>query len=243
MIKVIVNGAKGNMGQETVKALNVEESLKLVAETDLGDDFVRKIKETGADVVVDFTHPSCAVENTKAIILSGARPVIGTTGFTEQDIIKLQEIAKEKKMGGIIAPNFALGAVLMMEFSKTVAKYMPHVEIIEIHHDKKADSPSGTAIKTAQLISENRKEIPLVNVKMEEKVLGVRGGVKNNIHIHSIRIPGVVANQEVIFGGLGQTLTIKHETINRQAFMPGVIMAVKKVVELNELVYGLEKIL
>ena len=243
MIKVIVNGAKGNMGKEAVIAVNSDNELKLVAETDIGDDLMKKIKETGADVVVDFTHPSSAVENAKAIIMSGARPVIGTTGFTDGDIIELKKIAKEKNIGGLIAPNFAIGAVLMMNFSKEAAKYMPNVEIIEIHHDKKADSPSGTAIKTAQLISENRGEASPVNIKTEEKVLGVRGGVKNEVHIHSIRIPGVVANQEVIFGGLGQTLTIKHDTINRQAFMPGVIIAIKKVIEINELVYGLEKIL
>lgn len=243
MVKVIINGAKGSMGQETVKAVRAENDLKLVAEIDIGDDLSKIIKETGADVVVDFTHPGCAVKNTKSIILAGARPVIGTTGFNDSDIAELKKLALEKNIGGLIAPNFALGAVLMMEFAKEAAKYMPHVEIIELHHDKKADSPSGTAIKTAKLISENRKEIPQSPVKTEEKVLGSRGGIKHGVNIHSVRIPGVVANQEVIFGGLGQTLSIKHETINRQAFMPGVIMAIRKVMELKDLVYGLEKIL
>ena len=219
-IKVLVNGAKGKMGSETLKAVRADNDLELVGQTDIGDDLSSEIKKTKADVVVDFTQPDHVMRNIERIIENGAHAVIGTTGIKENQLSIIEKLCKEYKVNCLIAPNFAIGAILMMKFSQEAAKYMPSVEIIELHHDKKLDKPSGTAIKTAQMMS-NLKNIP----------------------IHSVRLPGFVAHQEVIFGGLGQTLTIRHDTINRESFMPGVILAIKKIQNLPGLTYGLEKII
>lgn len=217
-IKVIVNGAKGRMGAETVKAVSAEPDLELVAQTDLGDDLSETIINTKANVVVDFTIPKTAFSNAQKILAAGAHAVIGTTGLTQEDLKKLGSLCAKHNVNCLVAPNFAVGAVLMMKFAKEAIKYMPNAEIIEFHHEKKLDKPSGTAIKTAHLME---KDVP----------------------IHSVRLPGLVAHQEVIFGGVGQTLTIRHDSINRESFMPGVILAIRKIKSLNGLVYGLEKIL
>ncbi len=217
-IRVIVNGAKGRMGAETVKAVSADPDLELVAETDLGDDLSETIINTKAEVVVDFTIPKVALSNVKQIITAGAHAVVGTTGLTQADLKDLGSLCAKNNVNCLVAPNFAIGAVLMMKFAKAAVKYMPKAEIIELHHDKKLDKPSGTAIKTAHLMG---KDVP----------------------IHSVRLPGLVAHQEVIFGGVGQTLTIRHDSITRESFMPGVVLAIKKVQSLKGLVYGLEKIL
>ena len=217
-IKVLVNGAKGKMGMETAKAVEKDPALDLVAQTDIGDDLGAKIRQTGAEVVIDFTHPSGVMNNIRTILNSGAHGVIGTTGVSEADLREIKTLCEKNKANCLVAPNFAIGAVLMMRFAKEAIKHMPDAEIIEFHHETKADKPSGTAIKTRVLMG---KEIP----------------------IHSVRLPGLVAHQEVIFGGLGQTLTIRHDSISRESFMPGVVMAVKKVLELKGLVYGLEHLL
>lgn len=217
-IKVIVNGAKGKMGQEVVKAVKNEADLELVAETDLGDDLGKKILEIGAEVVVDFTQPKTVMDSIRTILGYGAHGVIGTTGIAEDDLKEIKALCEANKVNCIVAPNFAVGAVLMMRFAKEAVKHMPKAEIIEMHHEQKADKPSGTALRTAQLMG---KDVP----------------------IHSVRLPGLVAHQEVIFGGVGQTLTIRHDSISRESFMPGVIMAIKKVKELKGLVYGLENLL
>ncbi|MFA5927710.1 MAG: 4-hydroxy-tetrahydrodipicolinate reductase [Candidatus Margulisiibacteriota bacterium] len=219
MIKVIVNGAKGRMGQEVVKAVSADKELELVAALDLGDDLGQKIKETKAQVVVDFTIPDTRMKNIEAIINNGAKAVVGTTGFTPDDLKTIEKWCADKKGAVLIAPNFAIGAVLLMQFAKEAIKYMPNAEIIELHHDKKLDAPSGTAIKTRELMG------------------------NPNIPIHSVRLPGLVAHEEVIFGGLGQTLTIRHDSISRESFMPGVVMAVKKMIDKQGLIYGLEKII
>ncbi len=245
-IRVLVNGAKGKMGQEVVRAVRAESDLDLVGETDLGDRLNEAIARTRAGVVVDFTHPSAAVRNTEEIIHCGAHPVIGTTGFEAADIRRLEELASSRKLGGLIAPNFAIGAVLLMRFAAEAARYLPDVEIIELHHDQKADAPSGTAIKTAELIAERRGSPPPRRVaEKEEKELisGVRGGRCRDIAIHSVRLPGLVAHQEVLLGGLGQLLTLRHDSLARTSFMPGVILAVRKVPQLDRLYYGLERIL
>ncbi|MGE3920810.1 MAG: 4-hydroxy-tetrahydrodipicolinate reductase, partial [Gammaproteobacteria bacterium] len=169
-------------------------------------------------------------------------PVIGTTGLLAEQIQALQQMANEKKMGGIIAPNFSIGAALMMKFAAEAVEFLPQVEIIELHHDGKKDAPSGTAIKTAELINAKRKTIP-AKKHSEELFPGSRGANVNQIHIHSIRLPGFIAHQEVIFGGHNETLTIRHDSIHRSAFMPGVILACKKVIHLNHLVYGLDHLL
>src|SRR5262245_61355260 len=241
-IKVLVSGAKGKMGQEVVRAVRAEKDLELVAEIDLGDDLAEAIRRSGARVVVDFTSPSSAASNTETIIRSGAHPVVGTTGFQPSDIARLQALAQEARRGGVIAPNFAIGAVLLMRFAAEAGRFLPDVEIIELHHDQKADAPSGTAVKTAELIAERRTAPPRAPSEMQS-IPGVRGGRYKGIPIHSIRLPGFVAHQEVILGGLGQVLTLRHDSIARTSFMPGVILAVRKAPQLDKLYYGLEQIL
>jgi len=242
-IKVIVNGACGKVGREVVKAVSKEPDLELTgavdiscAGSDIGElagigktgikvstDLVRTITDTKADVVVDFTIPKTIMSSIKAAVSAKANVVVGTTGLSENDLKEISSLCEKNGVNVLVAPNFAIGAVLMMKFASEAIKHMPKAEIIELHHDQKLDAPSGTAIKTAEMMrrSSNVKDIP----------------------IHSVRLPGFVAHQEVIFGGLGQTLTIRHDTINRESFMPGVIIAVKKIQGLKGLVYGLENIL
>jgi 4-hydroxy-tetrahydrodipicolinate reductase len=216
---------------------------ELVGETDLGDDLAGAIRGSGAQVVVDFTHPSSAYDNAKTILAAGARPVVGTTGFTPQQIADLQARAEKLGLGGLIAPNFAIGAVLMMRFAAEAARWLPHVEIIELHHDGKAEAPSGTAIKTAELIAEARPKAPPPQVESKELAPGARGARAWPVPIHSVRLPGHVAHQEVILGGLGEALRIRHDSISRECFMPGVLLAVKKAPALKQLFYGLEHLL
>ena len=217
-IRVIVNGAKGRMGGETVRAISKESDLQLAAQTDLGDDLSEVIINTKAEVVVDFTDPKAVLNNAKKIINASANAVIGTTGLTQEGLREIGALCAKNNVNCLVAPNFAIGAVLMMKFSKEAIKYMTKAEIIELHHDKKLDKPSGTAIKTAHMME---VQVP----------------------IHSVRLPGLVAHQEVIFGGVGQTLTIRHDSITRESFMPGVIMAIRKIKSIKGLVYGLENIL
>lgn len=225
-IKVIVNGAKGRMGSEAVKAVSKEADLELVGQTDLGNDLAKSIQKTKAEVVIDFTHPSSVMGNIKTILQNKAHAVVGTTGLTSDDLAEIEKLCSINKVNCVVAPNFAIGAVLMMKFAKEAAHYMPQVEIIELHHDKKVDAPSGTALKTAEMIMAERE-----GVKMKK------------VPIHSVRLQGLVAHQEVIFGGLGQTLKIRHDSISRESFMPGVVMAVRKIKKIKGLVYGLENLL
>jgi 4-hydroxy-tetrahydrodipicolinate reductase len=243
MIKVVVNGYKGRMGQEIIRGVEKEPDFLYVGGADQGDDLGKLIRDTNADVVIDFTHPSVRLENFMKIIDNGARPVVGTTGFNEKEVQDLQRICQERKIGAIIAPNFTIGAILLMKFAQEAAKYLDAAEIIELHHDKKEDYPSGTAVKTAELMLKSREEF---NTGVHDRVAnleGARGAELGGLHIHSVRLPGFVAHQEVIFGALGQTLTIRHDSISREAYMPGIVMAVKKVMELDELVYGLENLI
>ena len=242
-IRVLVNGAKGRMGGQIVQAVRGDAELEFVGGADLGDDLRKLVKELRADVVVDFTAPAAAFQNASAIIATGAHPVIGTTGFKPDEIQALRERCRERKLGGLIAPNFALGAVLMMRFAAEAARHLPHVEIIELHHDGKAEAPSGTAIKTAEMIQAVRPHAPKPLVESKELAPGARGARAWSVPIHSVRLPGLVAHQEVILGGLGETLRIRHDTISRESFMPGVLFGIKKVVTLEELVYGLEHLL
>lgn len=242
-IRVLVNGANGRMGSETVKAVSGAADLELVGQADLGDDLAAAITDSRAEVVIDFTHPSSALKNVKIILNGKAHAVVGTTGLNPKDLAEIRKLCAKNKVNCVVAPNFAIGAVLMMKFSREASHYMPEVEIIELHHDQKADSPSGTAIKTAELILEDRKNVKRPGVKNIEKVKNARGGVMGDINIHSVRLQGFVASQEVIFGGLGQTLKIRHDSISRESFMPGVVMAVRKVKGLKGLVYGLENLL
>ena len=169
--------------------------------------------------------------------------VIGTSGLNEVELKQLERLAMEKNVGVAVIPNFAIGAVLMMKLSQEVAQYFPDVEIIELHHDQKMDAPSGTAIKTAEMIKSNRQQMPVRNTREFEKIAGARGGEVDQIHIHSVRLPGLVAHQEVIFGGVGQSLRIRHDSYDRVGFMPGVILTIKKISQMQGLVYGLEQLL
>lgn len=242
-IKVLVNGAKGRMGSETVRAVANAVDLELVGQTDMGDDLAQAIRDTKAEVVVDFTLPAAAMKNVRAILQNKAHAIVGTTGLSSTNLSEIKKLCSKNRVNCVVAPNFAIGAVLMMKFAKEAAHYMPEVEIIELHHDKKVDSPSGTAIKTAELILADRKNIKRKTRKDVQKVKNCRGGSLGGIHIHSVRLQGLVAHQEVIFGGLGQTLKIRHDSISRESFMPGVTMAIRKVKKIKGLVYGLENLL
>jgi 4-hydroxy-tetrahydrodipicolinate reductase len=242
-IRVLVNGALGKMGKATSLAVQETEGLVLAGETDLGHDLAEEISKAEADVVVDFTHPSVARQNAEAILDAGVRGVVGTTGFTDDDLAALGEKARLKKLGMLIAPNFAIGVILMMKFAEEAARYLPAVEIIELHHDRKADAPSGTAIATAKRIAAARTEVPASPVEENVTVEGARGGRADGVPVHSVRLQGFLAHQEVLFGGPGQILTIRHDTTDRTAFMPGVTLAIRKVMEMDGLVFGLDKIL
>ena len=200
------------------------------------------LRNSGAQVAVDFTTATVAYNNARTLIECGVRPVIGTSGLLPEQVAELQALCQAKQIGGGSAPNFAIGAVLMMKYSQDAVKYFPHAEVIELHHDGKVDAPSGTAIKTANLLAESRSSVPK-KIADKEIISGARGANAENIRVHSVRLPGLVAHQEVIFGGQSQTLTIRHDSIHRDSFMPGVCLACKKVMDLNELVYGLEHLL
>ena len=262
MVKVLVTGACGRMGQAVVKAVLDDKDLELVAAVDLkggmdagtaagtapcgvvvSTELSKAIQETKPEVMVDFTRPDVVFENAMTAIKLGVSPVIGTTGLSEEAKNEIKKFAEEKKVPVFIAPNFAIGAVLMMLMARQAAKYLPDVEIIELHHDKKLDAPSGTAVQTAQLIQEVREAHKQGHPDEKEKMTGARGAEYEGIRIHSVRLPGYVAHQEVIFGGLGQTLTIRHDSLDRESFMPGVVLACKKVRSLSGLTVGLEKIL
>ena len=189
-IRVLVNGAKGRMGQEVVKAVTAAADLEIVDQTDLGDDLIARIKASQAQAVVDFTTAAVAFENTRKILEAGAHPVVGTSGLLAEQVAELQQMAKDKDIGGLIAPNFAIGAVLLMKYAQDAAKYLPDVEVIELHHNRKADAPSGTAVKTAQLIAEARQEIPKALVEEKELFEGARGSEVHGVRVHSLRLPG-----------------------------------------------------
>ena len=242
-ILILVNGAKGRMGQEVVKAVTAAADLELVDQTDLGDDLIARIKASQAQAVVDFTTAAVAFENTRKILEAGVHPVVGTSGLLAEQVAELQQLAEDKGIGGLIAPNFAIGAVLLMKYAQDAAKYLPDVEVIELHHNRKVDAPSGTAVKTAQLIAEARQEIPKALVEEKELFEGARGSEVHGVRVHSLRLPGLVAHQEVIFGGTGETLTIRHDSIHRESFMPGVCLACRKVIGTQQLFYGLEYLL
>lgn len=265
MIKILLTGCTGKMGKEAVKTILSDKELKLVGclghKNFLGDDigslainketglkicsdFDSLLEETKPDILLDLTHAEPALNFIKKSLLKGVKCVSGATGFSEEQLNEIKKVTEENNLTTLIVPNFSIGAVLMMKFSEMAGKYFNDVEIIELHHEKKKDSPSGTAIKTAEMILKNsgkyNSERPDETI---EKVHGCRGGTVGNINIHSVRMPGFVATQEVIFGGLGQSLTIKHETINREAFMPGVIFSVRKANELTGYIYGLENLI
>jgi 4-hydroxy-tetrahydrodipicolinate reductase len=243
MIKVGVLGARGRMGAEVVKAVTDAADLELVAELDLGDS-LETLKSAGAQVVVDFTTPDSVMANLEFLISNGINAVVGTTGFDADRIAKLEKlIAANPKVGVLIAPNFAIGAVLMMEFATKAAKYFESAEIIELHHPNKVDAPSGTAARTAELMSKARKDAGLEAMPDATSTAldGARGANVGDIPVHSVRLRGLIAHQEVLLGGLGETLTIRHDSLDRAGFMPGVLLGVRSVISKPGLTFGLEK--
>lgn len=241
-IKVAVLGAKGRMGSEACKAVGTAPDLELVAALDLGDS-LDQLLSRGAQVVVDFTHPDSVMGNLEFAIKNGINVVVGTTGFDEK---KLQQIAgwlaAQPKTGALIAPNFGLGAVLMMQFAAKASKYFESAEIVELHHPNKADAPSGTAARTAELINEARASVKknAMPDATTSSLEGARGALIGDVHVHSVRLRGLVAHQEVILGDLGETLTIRHDSIDRTGFMPGVLLGIRKVISHPGLTFGLE---
>ena len=243
MIKVGVLGARGRMGAEVVKAVSEAADLELVAALDLGDS-LDQLKSNGVQVVVDFTTPDSVMANLEFLISNGINAVVGTTGFDAARISKLEKlIAANPKVGVLIAPNFAIGAVLMMEFATKAAKYFESAEIIELHHPNKVDAPSGTASRTAELMSKARKEAGMSAMPdaTSTSLDGARGASVGDIPVHSVRLRGLIAHQEVLLGGLGETLTIRHDSLDRAGFMPGVLLGVRKVISQPGLTFGLEK--
>lgn len=262
-IKVIVAGPRGRMGSEAVQLVHNTEHFELVAvidrkyngqnledlegfqgvEAPIYSDIHECFSKVKADVLIDLTTPEVGMFHTETALSYGIRPVVGTTGFTKDDLDKLNQLTKEKGIGCIIAPNFAIGAILMMKFSQMAAKYFSDVEIIEMHHDQKLDAPSGTAAKTADLITTVREAKIQGHPNEKETIPGARGANVDGMRIHSVRLPGLVAHQQVLFGSAGELLTIRHDSFNRGSFMTGVKLAVETVMNLDILVYGLENII
>jgi len=272
-IPVIVNGAAGKMGREVIKAVAAASDLTLMGAIDTtpehqGKDagelaglseplevpitnqlepmlaYVAGERQMQPGVLVDFTHPDAVYNNIRSAIAYGIRPVVGTTGLSPAQLEELADFAEKASTGCLVIPNFSIGMVLLQEAAVRASQYFDHVEIIELHHNQKADAPSGTAIQTAQLLGEMGKTFNTAIVEETEKIAGARGSLADEgIRIHSIRLPGLIAHQEVIFGAAGQIYTLRHDTSDRACYMPGVILAIRKVNQLKSLVYGLEKIL
>lgn len=234
------------MGREVVKMLASDEQLLYAGPLDTrksDQEIAEQFATLAPDVLVDFTTPHDVYRNMELALAHGVRPVVGTTGLSAQQLKDLSARFQAAGLGAILAPNFAIGAILCMKFAAMAAKYMPHVEIIELHHDRKLDAPSGTAMKTAELIAAARKSFSQGHPEEKELIAGARGAEHDGFRIHSVRLPGMVAHQEVLFGAVGQTLSIRHDSISRESFMPGVNMAIKAVLNLDHLVYGLEHLL
>jgi 4-hydroxy-tetrahydrodipicolinate reductase len=269
-IPVVVNGAGGKMGREVIKAVSAAPDMMLVGAVDRNPNYrgqdvgelagcgaleipvlddlqsvlVLATQETVQGVMVDFTHPDGVYENVRSSIAYGVRPVVGTTGLSDEQMQDLADFAEKASTGCLIVPNFSIGMVLLQQAVLQAAQYFDHLEIIELHHNQKADAPSGTALKTAAMLSELGKTYNPSQVKETETIRGARGGiVGENINVHSIRLPGLIAHQEVIFGAKGEIYSLRHDTSDRSCYMAGVLLAIRKVTQLKSLVYGLEKIL
>jgi 4-hydroxy-tetrahydrodipicolinate reductase len=243
--RVGVLGARGRMGQQVCRAIDATDDLDLVAMVDAGD-WLFSVADAGAQVVVDFTHPSVVMDNVRFAIDQGIHVVVGTTGMDDERLETLREwLTKAPDVGVLVVPNFGIGAVLSMRFAQLAAKFYPSAEVIELHHPDKADAPSGTAVHTARLIAEARTE-----AKMEpmpdattQSLDGARGADVDGVRVHSVRLAGLVAHQEILFGTEGETLTIRHDSLHRSSFMPGVLLGVREVAHRPGLTVGLEPLL
>jgi len=242
-LRVLVNGARGRMGRLAVSVVEDAPDLALCGETDVGDDLRTQILDSGIEVVIDFTHHSVALRTFLEIIAAGARPVSGTSGFSMADVEIARATVEDAGSSGMIIPNFSLGAVLMMKFAALAAARFPHAEIVEMHHDRKGDAPSGTAERTAEMIASARLEVPTPKVEEVERIPGARGGRVAGVPVHSIRLPGALAHQEVLFSGPGEILTIRHDSLSRESFRPGILLAVRSVPAWSGLAYGLDALL
>ncbi|MDQ0218968.1 4-hydroxy-tetrahydrodipicolinate reductase [Peribacillus cavernae] len=261
--KIIVAGPRGRMGREAVKLVHETNGFELAAVLDhlhdgmnlkdiegfqginapVYSDVEQCFSGVTADVLIDLTTPEVGMLHAETALTHGIRPVVGTTGFSNQDLDRLARLTKETGLGCIIAPNFAVGAILMMKFSQMAAKFFPDVEIIELHHDQKLDAPSGTAVKTAEMIKSSRQTKEQGHPAEKETINGARGANIDGMHIHSVRLPGLIAHQQVLFGADGQMLSLRHDSFNRASFMSGVKLAVETVMKQGGLVYGLENII
>jgi len=235
-IKVGVLGANGRMGSEVCRAVDAADDLELVASLDVGDD---REPLRQADVVVDFTTPAAVMDNLQWCIDAGLHTVVGTTGFDDERLGRLRGWLDGTSLGALVAPNFGIGAVLMMKFAATAAPHFDSVEIVELHHPNKIDAPSGTARRTAELVAEARQGQRSPDATTEETE-GARGATVDGVRVHAVRLAGLVAHQEVLLGGHGETLTIRHDSLSRESFMPGVLLGVRWVVEHPGLTVGIE---
>ncbi|OZM74396.1 4-hydroxy-tetrahydrodipicolinate reductase [Amycolatopsis antarctica] len=244
-IRVGVLGAAGRMGAQAVRAVEAAPDLAVVAAIDAGDR-LGSVAEAGAEVIVDFTHPDAVMDNLRFAVEHGIHAVVGTTGFAQERLDTLRGwLDGAPGLGVLIAPNFALGAVLSMKFAQIAARYYESVEIIELHHNRKADAPSGTAAHTARLIAAARAEagVPPGPDATTSEVDGARGALVDEVRVHSVRLPGLVAHEEILFGADGETLTIRHDSMDRSSFMPGVLLGVRSIAGLPGLTVGLENVL
>ncbi len=242
-MRVGVLGAKGKVGATMCEAVRSAADLTLSAEVDAGDA-LSLFTDSATDVVIDFTHPDVVMDNLKFLIGNGIHAVVGTTGFTDARIEQVRSwLAAGPDIGVLIAPNFAIGAVLSMHFAQKAAPYFESAEVIELHHPQKADAPSGTATRTAQLIAEARKGLPPNPDATSTGLPGARGADVDGIPVHSVRVTGLVAHQEVLFGTMGETLTIRHDSLDRTSFVPGVLLAVRQIVQRPGLTIGIEALL
>jgi 4-hydroxy-tetrahydrodipicolinate reductase len=243
-IKVAVAGHRGKVGSILAAALAGEPDIEYVGGISRGDDLAAFLHEKRPRAFVDFTRPSEALHNVLAAVAAGASPVVGTTGLSAADVDKLETACKAKQVGGIVAPNFAIGAVLMMHLAEIAAPHFDAAEVIEMHHATKLDAPSGTALSTAKRLATRRGSKPFSHRKADRVTLeGTRGGEEGGVAVHSVRLPGFVADQEVIFGLPGQTLTIAHRTTSREAYVPGVLLAVRAVTSGLRFYRGLDQLL
>lgn len=263
-MKVAMSGVNGKMGRAIMGGIIDAPNVEIVGAVDINqvgvdisaliggemrnlgveDNLEKMIQGKKPDVVIDFTTPATVKQNAETVLKNKCHIIIGTTGLSENDLAELDCLAKEMSRIVFVVPNFALGAVLMMNFARDAAKYFPNVEVIELHHDQKLDAPSGTAIKTMELMAEEREKREQGQPNEVEKIKGARGGNYEGMHVHSVRLPGYVAHQEVIFGGRGQTLTIRHDSMNRESFVDGVLLALNSINDLQPgLTYGLDHVM
>jgi 4-hydroxy-tetrahydrodipicolinate reductase len=236
-----VVGSRGRVGSRIVWGIDAADDLELVGSVDLGDDLVRVIETCKPEVAVEFTVPGAVFQNTCLLLEWGVHTVVGTTGLTDDQLTKLDAVARKRRVGCLVAPNFALGAVLMMRFAEEAARHFPWVEVVERHHEQKLDAPSGTARETAARIAAARgaEQTPSGPEGETESAPGARGGRVSDVPVHSLRLPGSMAHQEVWFGGPGETLVIRHDAIDREVFVPGVLLAVRRIRERIGLLRGL----